>query len=595
MRRRPSAASFLEGLWPLRPRKFEAITGGRRAACVALSPPLGARVLTIASGNPNKNPGAGCAKEMKLTCVASANRRRFLSGAVTKMKLKMTLGNGYLGSRIDEERSEMRYLAEGTSAWVSRIVAPSHVHPPIDQGRRGAWGEFGPPVIRALRMAEKGACAGQSPRSTVDEQMPRDRPCVGCPYGWASGEASSAADRAQVPWKGAPERVRAPSCPDPVAPRGAVGESGCLGMQPQSGADGGWRCVPVGCGTALAGLPIGSGCGPMQITAAAQAQAVDMPVETSSSRLWMAARAVWRASAPARSWRRPAGSPFGPIAGARVRVLSGRRGCSVEPRHGIESSKWAIFGKQNWRCGMNRKPGYGAELRANLDPTKGVGRLRQQDGGHGSRNPLRSGAAVAAKPGARARAERPPVADLGGSSKYSNENFEGRRGERFHVNGTCTWGVRRRRRGPREEFSFLFNSLPTLETAQPEVGSSGWKSTARRVVSGAPPAALENRRTECLPRPVVLITASGLQGEQPLVDGTIPEPVGCRWTARAAPAARAGRRVPAGGRTGNGPFGVPSPGVEQSTQNCETTAKGTGLAESAGKEDPVELDSSPTL
>lgn len=43
------------------------------------------------------------------------------------------------------------------------------------------------------------------------------------------------ADRAQVPWKGAPERVRAPSCPDPVAPRGAVGESGCLGMQPQSG------------------------------------------------------------------------------------------------------------------------------------------------------------------------------------------------------------------------------------------------------------------------------------------------------------------------------------------------------------------------
>ncbi|WZZ15315.1 hypothetical protein YC2023_108404 [Brassica napus] len=34
--------------------------------------------------------------------------------------------------------------------------------------------------------------------------------------------------------------------------------------------------------------------------------------------------------------------------------------------------------------------------------------------------------------------------------------------------------------------------LPTLETAQPEVGSSGWKSTAHRVVSGAFPAALEN-------------------------------------------------------------------------------------------------------
>ncbi|WZZ15128.1 hypothetical protein YC2023_108217 [Brassica napus] len=68
----------------------------------------------------------------------------------------------------------------------------------------------------------------------------------------------------------------------------------------------------------------------------------------------------------------------------------GRGGCFVEPSHGIDSSKWAIFGKQNWRCGMNRKPGYGAQLCANLELTKGVGRLRQQDGGHGSRNPLRS-------------------------------------------------------------------------------------------------------------------------------------------------------------------------------------------------------------
>ncbi|CAF2370829.1 unnamed protein product [Brassica napus] len=29
--------------------------------------------------------------------------------------------------------------------------------------------------------------------------------------------------------------VRAPSCPDPIAPCGAVYETGCLGMQPQSG------------------------------------------------------------------------------------------------------------------------------------------------------------------------------------------------------------------------------------------------------------------------------------------------------------------------------------------------------------------------
>ncbi|KAH0463333.1 hypothetical protein IEQ34_007915 [Dendrobium chrysotoxum] len=33
-----------------------------------------------------------------------------------------------------------------------------------------------------------------------------------------------------------------------------------------------------------------------------------------------------------------------------------RLGCFDEPCHGIEGSKWAIFGKQNWRCGMNRKP-----------------------------------------------------------------------------------------------------------------------------------------------------------------------------------------------------------------------------------------------
>ncbi|KAH0437595.1 hypothetical protein IEQ34_026208 [Dendrobium chrysotoxum] len=34
------------------------------------------------------------------------------------------------------------------------------------------------------------------------------------------------------PWKGAPGRVRAPFGPNPVATRGVVGESGCLGMQP---------------------------------------------------------------------------------------------------------------------------------------------------------------------------------------------------------------------------------------------------------------------------------------------------------------------------------------------------------------------------
>jgi hypothetical protein len=61
-----------------------------------------------------------------------------------------------------------------------------------------------------------------------------------------------------------------------------------------------------------AGPPIGSGCGPVRIGAAAKARALDTPVETPSRRLWLAARASWRASASACSRHRPAGAPFGP-------------------------------------------------------------------------------------------------------------------------------------------------------------------------------------------------------------------------------------------------------------------------------------------
>ena len=37
------------------------------------------------------------------------------------------------------------------------------------------------------------------------------------------------------------------------------------------------------------------------------------------------------------------------------------------------------------------------------------------------------------------QSETAPSADLGGSSKYSNENFEDRSGEGFHVNRSWTW------------------------------------------------------------------------------------------------------------------------------------------------------------
>ena len=38
--------------------------------------------------------------------------------------------------------------------------------------------------------------------------------------------------------------------------------------------------------------------------------------------------------------------------------------------------------------------------------------------------------------------ETAPSADLGGSSKYSNENFEDRSGEGFHENSICSWVTR---------------------------------------------------------------------------------------------------------------------------------------------------------
>ncbi|KAL0298141.1 UNVERIFIED_CONTAM: hypothetical protein Scaly_3072400 [Sesamum calycinum] len=88
--------------------------------------------------------------------------------------------------------------------------------------------------------------------------------------------------------------------------------------------------------------------------------------------------------------------------------------------------------------------------------------------------------------------------------------------------------------------------------------------------------------------------------------------VGCRRTARAAPRRERVVACRPGDGLGTAPSGAfpgrrtvdselcsecqseeiqPSAGKRRD----ETTAKGTGLAESAGKEDPVELDSSPTL
>ena len=80
---------------------------GRRSLVARLPPSPEARKLF---GRPT-NPGAESAKEY-YNRQPSPSRpvRGSCGGKRAALLTQTTLGNGYLGSRIDEERSEMRYL-----------------------------------------------------------------------------------------------------------------------------------------------------------------------------------------------------------------------------------------------------------------------------------------------------------------------------------------------------------------------------------------------------------------------------------------------------------------------------------------------------
>ena len=72
-----------------------------------------------------------------------------------------------------------------------------------------------------------------------------------------------------------------------------------------------------------------------------------------------------------------------------------------------------------------------------------------------------------------------------------------------------------------KSYLFFLTIARALESAYPERGRADWESTALCAVSGAFATVRENPMESLLTHLVVLITASGLQGEQPLVDRTM--------------------------------------------------------------------------
>ncbi|KAK2885998.1 hypothetical protein QQF64_034520 [Cirrhinus molitorella] len=106
----------------------------------------------------------------------------------------------------------------------------------------------------------------------------------------------------------------------------------------------------------------------------------------------------------------------------------------LEPGRGMRGAKWATFGVCNNSPAESTSPENG--WRWSVGPIPG--RRRQKRGLSEKRyaSTSRRAAAVALKPRGAGPGGAAAGADLGGSSKYSNESFEGRSGEGFHVNSS---------------------------------------------------------------------------------------------------------------------------------------------------------------
>ncbi|CAN7092985.1 unnamed protein product, partial [Brassica rapa subsp. narinosa] len=307
------------------------------------------------------NPGTKSVKENATKQPAFANPETvFVRKQCCNVKSKTTLGNGYLGSRIDEERSKMRYLAkygrETDSEQVPRGKDEKDFEKRVKECLKLSGGKRMGAGDASWSDTERSNPVCRSIRGPGLLLRPRRRRCLN------HGDRTKIRITLSHAPHGVPRHLRAQGvglwAPHLTRLETRTKESDMCASQrvskPVRRKEADWL-DPSRCEHACRDPKDGELC-------LSGAKPEETLVEARSDTDVQIVRLTW----------------------------VGRGGCFVEPSHGIESSKWAIFGKQNWRCGMNRKPGYGAQLRANLEPTKGVGRLRQQDGGHGSRNPLRS-------------------------------------------------------------------------------------------------------------------------------------------------------------------------------------------------------------